>query len=755
MINFQRIIQPSLTQNEKDVTYVLPSFSRSDAKNMLSEQLAGAGVFGIEAHRSPVTESFTFFSPPQLKTNWNMSNRDGSFIMLDDKSKETTCIQIYTEKASIFPIEMNNTKSFWEMVLSIVPKHITVMYQLLLAYRHDNWRDRLEEQYNDYLNGIQSPSDSKLFRKMQRNINRKIDDVLKWEYKHPPIPEFEMKLKENGFRHSIRLVLSGGTKHERNKVIKALRQKLDEYSYTNRWNVASTYFSGDFVEDVKNRKLDNLGKQNVLSVSEILPFMMSEQVVYIEPVSQVLMTSEHSKKVAPINPFDLLPFGNNLKEIDGRRIAEKFIHALKEVKDVKGEIVAKNVQSGSTLVKVVFDLPRGLKLSELNKKSVLEDLQLHMGLKGLNIEQGDEIGEVNVVLPLDERQKVFLRNYIDTDEFKEFSKNNPLGFLAGVDEIGNPIYKCLSKAPHLLVAGTTGGGKSTFLHQLIITLLLTKSAKELQFFMIDVKRVELNVYKNFPQVSKVEVDADESINLLKQLITETNRRYKLFEELGVRDIKQYNKKADDHIPYIICVIDEYSELSMRNSDVHDYVQSLCQISRSSGIVVILSTQRPSVDVIPSIIKSNLPSKIAFKCANTRSYLTFLNTKPPSELLGNGDGYISYEGAQEHVRFQSCLITDNDEIELIKKVSESMTDESFSIELVEVGEDEEETELDKLRRIILDTGETRVSQLRDILRININRLNDLMKILVDEGVLEKGESRQQGYRIVTNSKGEME
>lgn len=751
MIN--RLINPSLNRNDKDVSYVLSSLSRNDAKNILSEQLAGGGVFGIEGCRSPVSESYTFFSPPQLKTNWNMSNRDASFIVLDDKAKETTCIQIYTEKASIFPIEMNNTKSFWEMVCSIVPKHITIMYQLLLAYRHDNWRDRLEEQYNDYLNGIQSPSDSKLFRKMQRNINRKIDDVLKWEYKHPPIPEFEMKLKENGFRHSIRLVLYGGTKQERNKTVKILKQKLDEYSYTNRWSVASTYFSGDFVESVKNRKLDNLGKQNVLSVSEVLPFMMSEQVVHIEQPSIQPIINRNAKRKQLTNPFDLLPFGDNLKEINDTHIAKMFIHALRELKDINSEIVAKRTQSGSTLVKVTFDLPKGIKLSELTKKSVIEDLQSQMGMKNLRITQGTEVGEIDVWLPLEERQKAFLRNYIDTVEFKEFARNNPLPYLVGINEIGSPIYQCLTKNRHLLVAGTTGSGKSVWMNQLILTLLLMRKPEELMFYLIDVKQVELIVYEKFPQVQSVITDADESIMLLKQLIKEMNNRYTLFKNSGVKNIGLYNKKHESNkLPYIVCVVDEYAELAIRNDSVHDLIQSLTQLSRAAGIHLIIATQRPSVDVITGTIKSNLPSKIGFRCSNDHSYRTFLNSKPPFDLLGDGDGTMSFENQmEEHMRFQGCLIIDDPknegfESDLINQIAESMNEEKVVVELPEVVEVEEETELDKLRRIILETGETRVSHLREMLKVNINRLNDLMKELVDEGFLEKGESRQQGYKL---------
>lgn len=713
---------------------------------MLSEQLPGGGVFGIEAHRSPTNESLRFFSPPHYKTTWSIGKRDPLFDSLPDNVKHATYLQLYTEKSSIFPIEMNETQSFWETVRSACPKHISVMYQLLLAYRQDNWQDRLREQYEDYLNGIEQPSDTKIFRRLQRNINGKLDDILKWEFKHPPIPELDRKLNENGFRYNLRLGLFGGTKRERNKVIDQIKLKLDESSYTNKWCTTTYFILGDVIQNIRDRKLDNIGKQQVLSVSEILPFVMLEPVVHIEQASVLPITTKRSKRIN--NPFELLPFGNELKEANGKQIAEKFIRALREVKNIRSEMVAKRVQSGATLAKVVFDLPRGLKLSELNKKSVIEDIQNQMGVRGLNIEQGDEIGEVNVVLPLPERQKVFLRNYIDTEEFKEYSRNNPLGFLAGVDEVGNPIYRDLTQAKHLLVAAQTGGGKSTFINSLILTLLLTKSPEELQFYMVDIKRVELVAYRSFPQVAKVVTDVDDSIYLFKQIISEMTRRYELFEKAEVRDIKQYNNKHEDNkLPYIVICIDEYAELSGRNTDIHDYIQTLTQLSRASGIVLILVTQDPRKEVLPPIIRSNMPSKIAFRCSNEHSYLTFLSKKPP-RLLGNGDGVLCFDGQmEEFIRFQGCLITEDDEVELIKRIAKEMNEDRIEMELPEVNEKEEETELDKLRRLILDTGETRVSQLRELMRVNINRLNDLMKELCVEGVIEKGESRQQGYRIV--------
>lgn len=763
MINFNRLVQPSITKNEKNISYILPSFSRNDAKNILSENLSGGGVFGIEAHRSTMHNTFTFFSPPHFKTNWTIGERDPLFSELTDKMKNVTYLQIYTEKASLFPIDMNGTDSFWETICSICPKHINAMYQLLLVFRQDNWKERLQEQYDDYLNGIEQPSNTKLFRRLQRNISGRLDGLLKWEYKHSPIPEVERKLKENGFRYNIRLVIYGGTKHERNKVVNSIRQELDKSSYINNWSINKNSFIGDTIECIKKRKMDNIGKQQVLSMSEILPFIMTEQITHIEQPSIQLITSKErgNKKKSLTNPFEILPMGDGLKEVSGKRIAEKFIGALKELKGIHGEMVAKNTQAGSTLIKITFDLPKGLKYSELTKKDVIEDLQTQMGMKHLRITQGEEIGEIDVWFPLEERQKAFLRNYIDTPEFKEFAENNPLPYLVGINEIGRPIFQCLNKNRHLLIAGTTGSGKSVWVNQLILTLLMIRKPEELMFFMIDVKQVELPIYEKFPHVQSVITDADESIQLLSKLIKEMNRRYTLFKDASVKDIGLYNKKHPNRtLPYVVCVIDEYAELSLRNKDVHDLVQSLVQLSRASGIHLIIATQRPSVDVIPSVIKSNLPCKVGFRCSNDHSYRTFLNSKPPFTLLGDGDGTMSFEGQmEEHVRFQGCLIVDDPdkldlESQLINRIAENISDDKIEVELPEVIEEEEVTELDRLRELIMTTGETRVSQLRDIMKVNINRLNDLMKELVDEGFLEKGESRQQGYKIV-NNRGEIE
>jgi DNA segregation ATPase FtsK/SpoIIIE, S-DNA-T family len=755
LVNIKRIIHPSLVQNDKDSSHCLRSLPREQVKALLSAPLAGGGVFGLEAHHNHEADSLIFFAPPYHKVDWEQGERDPIFEQLHQHKKDISIVQLYTRKSSLFPLSMQHPHSFWEHLRNLCPEHMGVIYQVALAYRHDNWKERLQEQYEDYLNGIEVPSEANFMRRIQRRMNETLDNFLKWDFRYADIPEVDSKLMENGFRYSIRLAFYGGSKHERRKLVGAVQKLLKDMSYMNEWNSNTSFLFDDIIQNIKRRKIDNIGKHHVLTVSELLPFLMSESVVHIEEPTVVA----NPKRLPAKSPFHLLPIGSKIKKNDGTGIAKKFIYALQELGKISEEIVAKRTNNGPTMMKVTFELPKGLKLSDLTKKSMVEDIQTHMGIKNLRIMQGEEVGEIDVMLPQEERQKIFLRDYVDTPEFMEYESKYPLPIFVGVDEIGRPIFKCLSKIRHILVAGTTGSGKSVWMNQLILTLLLIRSPEELQFYMIDVKQVELPVYEGFPHVHPVITDAKEAIGVLKQLIAEMHQRYSLFKEAGVKNIGLYNKKCpDDKLPYLVCVIDEYAELALQTTEVHDLVQSMSQLARAAGIHLVIATQDPRVDVIPGIIKSNLPGKIGFRCSNANSYMTFLNTKPPFNLLGNGDGTMSFEGQmEEHIRFQGCLIIDDPhdddlESELIRSIAESM--DSFKVrELPPVEEDEEIVEIaeiDRLKKIIATTGETRVSQLRELMKININRLNDLMKELVEEGWFSKPETKQSGYQLIVST-----
>lgn len=748
-MSLMRLINPSITSNEKYSNYNISSLKKDTIKEILSNSFID-GVFGVEAFRVSNRDSFTFFSPPNYKVEWDKVDDVKLHYKLNSKNESMTCFELFTSKSSLFPVEMNTEESFWKIICSVCPHHINLMYQILLVFRQDNWKMRLHEQYDNYLNGVQNPSNYSFLRKIQRGINEKLDNLLRWENKHSEIEEIERKLEENGYRFNIRFVMSGGNEKEHNELKQLIEKKINKYSYTNHWTI-NIDSSSKIIDRIIRRRLDYNSKHSVLSTSELLPLLMinekEEKLNTITSDQSLVNTSTDS------NIVKLLPLGNNISEVNGKQIADKFISSLKEVKKFNQEVKLKQTRTGSTLIKLTFELPDELRFSELNKVNVVDDIQMKMGVKHLQLIQGDGVREIDILLPLEKRQKVLLRNYIDTDQFKRYSKENPLAFLVGVNEVGEPLYSCISKIKHLLVAGTTGSGKSVWLNQLILTLLTTKNPSDVQFFMIDIKQVELTVFEDFPHVQSVVTDTNEAIKLLNQLNIEMNRRYELFKKSNVKNITLYNKQTNKKLPYILCVIDEYAELSSKDIRVHEHVTSLTQLARAAGIHLIIATQRPSADVIPSLIKSNLPSKIGFHCSNTRTYLTFLNTKPPYELLGNGDGTMCFEGQmEEHIRFQGCLIVDDLddeglECKLIRKIASKIHLKKVNIELPEVEEVVEESELDRLKRIIANTGETRVSPLRNLMKININKLNELMKDLVEEGWLEAPKTKQSGYKLI--------
>ncbi|MCL1696245.1 FtsK/SpoIIIE domain-containing protein [Lysinibacillus sp. BPa_S21] len=750
-MSLKRLINPSVTSNEKYSDYNIDSLTRSTIKEILSNSFID-GVFGIEAFRIANSENYTFFSQPNYDCKLT-TIRNNSAQHLNSDSENTTFAQLHMSKPSMFPIEMNTPTTFLEIINSIIPSHINFKYQLLLVYRQDKWRDKIVEQYNDYLNGVQKPSDNGIFRKIQRSITEKIDELLKWEQKHSEIKEVEQKLNENGFRFNIKLALIGGSKLEREYSLSKIENEINKYSYTNEWLVDYRIDFKYGSEIVNNRVLDYQSKNHTLSESELLQFIVLEDKTQVNENVNLLEKSIDENKSESNNLIKLLPKGNDIKQFDGNDLADKFLSTLRELKPFRGNMEVVKYQSGTTSMKITFKMSKQLKFSEINKPNVISDIQIKMGVKHLQIKQGINVGEIEVILPLEKRQKVFLANYIDNEEFKEFADNHPLPFLVGVDDIGNPIYSCMSKIKHLLVAGSTGSGKSVWLNQLILTLLIYKNPSELQLFMIDIKQVELVQFSSFNHVQSVITEANEAVKLLSQLIAEMNRRYELFKNARVKNIRLYNKTSKNKLPYILCIIDEYAELTSRNNDVHSYIQSLTQLSRACGIHLIIATQRPSIDVISGTIKSNLPSKIGFRCANKRSYLTFLNTSPKFELLGNGDGVMDFEGqSDEHIRFQGALIVDdpNDEDlegKLINKIVNQIKHEKVIVELPEVDESKEESDLNKLKRVIANTGETRVSPLRSLMKININKLNDLMRDLVEEGWLEPPKTKQSGYKLI--------
>jgi len=239
----------------------------------------------------------------------------------------------------------------------------------------------------------------------------------------------------------------------------------------------------------------------------------------------------------------------------------------------------------------------------------------------------------------------------------------------GFDSSYNPIVEDLTKAPHILVAGATGSGKSVCVNTMINTILFTKTAEEVRFLMVDPKMVELSVYNNIPHlIGKVATTSEEAKKVLSSAVAEMEKRYKMLTKVGARNIKSYCKMTGEKLPYIVLIVDEYADLmAVAKKEVEESVSRLAAMSRAVGIHIILATQRPSTDVVTGVIKNNFPTRIAFRVASSIDSRTIIDTRGAERLLGKGDMLYLKPGA-EMTRIQGTYLSDEEVSDVVKYLS---------------------------------------------------------------------------------------
>jgi DNA segregation ATPase FtsK/SpoIIIE-like protein len=327
-----------------------------------------------------------------------------------------------------------------------------------------------------------------------------------------------------------------------------------------------------------------------------------------------------------------------------------------------------SIESGPTLQKISFSLPPKVQISKLLQRK--EDLANHLGhSKGFDVDSSPYPSSAAFVIPHRSRAFVYVRDI--AKELYGFSKKAHLPVVFGKDMVGNPMLVDLTKLPHLLVAGSTGSGKSVFINGLIGSLQLNRTPDQVKFVMIDPKMVEFIAYQDSPHLLlPVVTDVKRASITMQKVVVEMEKRYELFARAKARNIEQYNiNHKDSPLQYIVIFIDEYADLMMTAKDtVEDTVQRITQMGRAAGIHLIMGTQRPSVDVVTGVIKSNLPSRVAFRLPSPHDFRTVMDGSGP-HLLGAGDGVcVLNDGSQQ--RFQSAAVTgdDNESVAFIEAMN---------------------------------------------------------------------------------------
>ncbi len=436
-------------------------------------------------------------------------------------------------------------------------------------------------------------------------------------------------------------------------------------------------------------------------------------------------------------------------QVDKNAVFEKAKLIEEKLEDfgVKGKVT--EIRPGPVITMFEYKPAPGIKI---NKIASLEN-DLAMGLSAVSIRiiapiPGKDV--IGIEVPNAKRELVGLREML---EDPEFSKSESFLTLAlGKDIAGLPFYMDLRKAPHLMIAGTTGSGKSVLLNAIITSMLYKASPHELKFIMIDPKMLELSVYEDIPHLlHPVVTEPKKAAAALRWAVHEMDNRYRTLSEEGVRDIESYNKqimkqntedKWEKFLPYIVVVLDELADLMMvTGNEIKESITRLSQKARAAGIHLIVATQRPSADVVAGLIKANFPARISFLVFSKIDSRIILDAGGAERLLGKGDMLFLEPGTSNLLRIQGALISD-EEREGITEYIKSQGQPHYNEEITFVEEQDGDSDLDDEKdelyqlalRTIAETGQASISMLQRKLKIGYNRAARIVEIMEKEGVV---------------------
>ena len=310
---------------------------------------------------------------------------------------------------------------------------------------------------------------------------------------------------------------------------------------------------------------------------------------------------------------------------------------------IKGKVAG--VCDGPVIRQIAFEPEAGTKLK--NILAAEDDIARELGVSALRVEPIDGSRCLGFEIPEEEMRVVDFAAILKSDAFAAAKGELPI--CLGVDVRGDPFFADLAKMPHLLVAGTTGSGKSVGLNTFVLSLIVHKTPQELKLVMIDPKRIEFGVYNHQKyMLYPVVTDNAEASAVLQELIKEMERRYVLLEENMTKNIGEYHRQGG-RLPYIVCVIDEFADLTMADKNAGAAIQRLAQKARAAGIHIILATQRPSVDVVTGVVKANFPTRLSYKVASSFDSRTVLDMPGAEKLLGRGDAlFLMSDGTLKRI-----------------------------------------------------------------------------------------------------------
>ncbi|MGN1002346.1 MAG: DNA translocase FtsK [Oscillospiraceae bacterium] len=431
-----------------------------------------------------------------------------------------------------------------------------------------------------------------------------------------------------------------------------------------------------------------------------------------------------------------------------------------------------DITRGPTVTRYDLELEAGVKLTKLT--NLAGDLALSLGVSGVRIAPiPDKISTVGVEVPNKIVSTVYLRDIIDSDAFR--NATSKLSFAIGKDIGGNCICGNIAKLPHLLIAGTTGSGKSVCMNSLILSLIYKASPEEVRLIMIDPKMVELGIYNGIPHLYiPVVTDPKKAAGSLQWAVIEMLKRYRLFSEAGVRDLAGYNalqkKNGEPTLPQVVIVIDELADLMLvASKEVEESICRVAQMGRASGMHLVIATQRPSADVITGLMKANIPSRIAFAVSSAMESRIILDQQGAEKLVGSGDMLYYPLGSGKPKRIQGAFVTDEEREEVVnfvKQYSQAQYSDEIMAQIEKAAEDksaggaktaDEPAEEDKgsydellpqAVDVIFETKQASVSMLQRRLKLGYSRAARIVDQMEEIGVVGPFEGSKPRQILIT-------
>ena len=492
-------------------------------------------------------------------------------------------------------------------------------------------------------------------------------------------------------------------------------KKNEKKNYTNKNEVISEYIPQ---EEIKNL------------IQEDLPFIKAEK--------------NNDKKIKfKLPSLDLLKIPNK-KETEklnkDESIDPEFLEKILLDFGVNGNI--KKVSYGPVVTLNEFEPAAGVKVSKIINLS--DDIARNTSSESARISTVPGSNTVGIEIPNNSRENVFLSEILNDSDFKKREIKLPIAL--GKSISGKPIVGDLSSMPHLLIAGTTGSGKSVCINTIILSLLYRHAPDRCKFILIDPKMLELSTYEGIPHLlCPVITEAKKAASVLGWVVKEMESRYKLMTKEGVRNIDSYNSKHKLPMPYIVVVVDEMSDLMLvAGKEIENYIQKLSQMARAAGIHIIMATQRPSVDVITGTIKANFPTRISFQVTSKIDSRTILGEQGAEQLLGKGD-MLYMSSANRIIRIHAPFVSDN-EIERINNFLRSQAEPDYVDEILnfadekEIGDSQNLGDRDDLYlkavEIIRSEGKASTSFLQRKLQIGYNRAARIIDMMETDGIVSK-------------------